>query len=108
MESPYDKLKRTTLKDLLEIRGGNACNQPRRELIAELTELDQSLTMTEALMSVSKVKNRIVGERLSWFSLNPTMELIQQTMAQVDVEIRKARAHKLSLCTPQQNPSAGM
>ncbi|CAH2322204.1 Hypothetical predicted protein [Pelobates cultripes] len=64
--------------------------------------------MTETPMSASEEKNQIVRERLSWFGLNPTVELIQQTMAQVDVEIREARAHEMNLNPPQQNPAAGM
>ncbi|CAH2256415.1 Hypothetical predicted protein [Pelobates cultripes] len=60
--------------------------------------------MTEAPMSASEEKNSIVRERLSWFGPKQIMELIQQTMAQVDVEIREARAHKLNLCTPPAKP----
>ncbi|CAH2218625.1 Hypothetical predicted protein, partial [Pelobates cultripes] len=103
MESAYDKLKRTTLKDLLESRGGNASNRPRRELIAELTELDQSFTMAEAPTTTGDEKTRIVRERLSLYGLNPSIELVQQLMAEADEDIQKARDHELRLVTTHRN-----
>ncbi|CAH2306643.1 Hypothetical predicted protein [Pelobates cultripes] len=50
MENQYAKLKKPTLKDLLESRGWSASNRPRKELIAdplELDEMDQSVESPE-------------------------------------------------------------
>ncbi|CAH2284473.1 Hypothetical predicted protein [Pelobates cultripes] len=109
MESNYKKLKRTTLKELLESRGGNASNQPRRELIADLTELDQSFTMTEPTVMPSDKKTRIVRERLPLYGPNPSVELVQQLMAEAEAEAeadtQRARPHELSVLTAQHGPT---
>ncbi|CAH2293228.1 Hypothetical predicted protein, partial [Pelobates cultripes] len=57
MESQYEKLKRPTLKDLLESWGRIASNQPWRDLIADLLELDEPDRTTEmAKLNVSNLE----------------------------------------------------
>ncbi|CAH2284070.1 Hypothetical predicted protein, partial [Pelobates cultripes] len=43
------KLKKLTLKNLLESHGRTASNQPCRELKVELVEIDQTTTMSEPI-----------------------------------------------------------
>ncbi|CAH2276815.1 Hypothetical predicted protein, partial [Pelobates cultripes] len=94
MENTCDKLKRTTPKDLLESRGGNASNRPRAELIAELTEMDQCFTMADAPTTAGDEKTRIVRERFAFLGPNSSIELVQQTLAQVEAEMQLARAER--------------
>ncbi|CAH2281719.1 Hypothetical predicted protein [Pelobates cultripes] len=104
MESNYDRLKRTTLKDLLESRGGTASNRHRRELIAELTKLDQSFTVAEPRVPPRDEKTRIVREKLLLFGPNPSEERIIQIMAYIDAEIQAAKEYeirRITISTPQ-------
>ncbi|CAH2324774.1 Hypothetical predicted protein [Pelobates cultripes] len=52
--------------------------------------------MAETPTMSSDEKTRIVLERLSLYGPNPSMELVQQLMAEADEDIRKARAHELN------------
>ncbi|CAH2278592.1 Hypothetical predicted protein, partial [Pelobates cultripes] len=62
--------------------------------------------MAEAPTTTGNAKTRIVQERLSLYGPNPSMELVQQLMAEADEDIQKARAHELSLVTAHRNADA--
>ncbi|CAH2317124.1 Hypothetical predicted protein [Pelobates cultripes] len=64
--------------------------------------------MAEAPMTAGDEKTRIVQGRLSLYGPNPSIELVQQLMAEADEDIQKARAHELSLVTAHHNIDSTM
>ncbi|CAH2223583.1 Hypothetical predicted protein, partial [Pelobates cultripes] len=56
--------------------------------------MDQSFTMADAPTTTGDEKTRIVCERLAFFRPNPSIELVQQTIAQVKAEMQEARAKR--------------
>ncbi|CAH2320912.1 Hypothetical predicted protein [Pelobates cultripes] len=107
-KEPYNDLMMDTHQSLCSlVEVGTQAVRPRRELIAELTDMDQSFT------TAGDEKTMIVRERLAFSGLNPSIELVQQTLGQVEAEMQVARAerqadqeHELNLLRAQQAPVA--
>ncbi|CAH2319378.1 Hypothetical predicted protein, partial [Pelobates cultripes] len=53
--------------------------------------------MAEPTVTPSDEKIRIVRERLPLYGPNPSVELVQQLMAEAEADIQRARAHELNL-----------
>ncbi|CAH2251921.1 Hypothetical predicted protein, partial [Pelobates cultripes] len=106
MEGWYTQLKRNTLKELLEVHGRSASNKAKRVIIAELMELDRGnlAAATSTVRENESPTNKEIRERLAWFRLNPTAEIILQVMnlvteeakqkAQLELQIRLAETQR--------------
>ncbi|PIO29053.1 hypothetical protein AB205_0122610 [Aquarana catesbeiana] len=85
MEAQYERLKLSSLKDLLENRGRLANNHKKRDIIAELVEMDRAErpNITERPSVTDRTPeeasfDRAVNIRLAHYGPNPTAEIIDR------------------------------
>ncbi|KAM8966957.1 uncharacterized protein RCH25_025618 [Pelodytes ibericus] len=97
----YERLKRPTLKDLLESRG------PRRELTAELVEIDQNNLMANANAPKGEEDEiqRIMQGRLTLYGPNPPTEVVTQLLSAAMEEARDKGAYHLQVLTAPRSES---
>ena len=91
MAQHYERLKRTTLKDLLEARGQVASNKKKATLIAELMEGDQTSSMANVSQEEAEFQQKVMW-RLNLYGPNPTPEMVTQVLEQVSAERRAQQA----------------
>ncbi|CAH2221404.1 Hypothetical predicted protein [Pelobates cultripes] len=99
METGYAQPKRTTLKKLLEARGGIASSKAKRTLISELMELDrENLAVASPAVHAEETEQmREIRELLSLFSPNPTPEIILRIILNADTKAKAQRALQVHL-----------
>ncbi|XP_040182571.1 uncharacterized protein LOC120915831 [Rana temporaria] len=91
MAQHYERLKRTTLKDLLEARGQVASNKKKATLIAELMEGDQTSSMANVSQEEAEFQQKVMW-RLNLYGPNPPPEMVTQVLEQVSAERRAQQA----------------
>ncbi|PIO14719.1 hypothetical protein AB205_0152450 [Aquarana catesbeiana] len=84
MEAQYEWLKRFNLKDLLENRGRPANNRKKRDIIAELVEMDgaERPSVTDRTPEEASF-DRAVNRRLAHYGPNPRAEIIDRVISAV-------------------------
>lgn len=83
----YEKLKRATLKDLLEARGQSASNKKRATLITELMESDQASSAVGVSREEAEFQQKVIW-RLSQLGPNPPQDIVVRIMEQVSASQR--------------------
>ncbi|XP_077148222.1 uncharacterized protein LOC143808930 [Ranitomeya variabilis] len=92
MENNYQKLKRTTLKDLVEARGLIASNKTKADLIAAIMEHDSAAPPN---VNVEETEfQREVKNRLAFYGPNPAVEIIREVMADVRTDLKEKMAER--------------
>lgn len=92
MEHHYARLKRSTLKDLLEARGKVSSNKSKATLITELMEIDQA-SNPPADTSEATEFQRDVQWRLALYGTHPPQEVISQVLREVS-QLRMAELQR--------------
>ncbi|XP_073520136.1 uncharacterized protein [Phyllobates terribilis] len=87
MEDIYRKLKRNTLKNLVEARGLTASNKTKADLIAAIMELDNATTSNGNVEETEF--QREVKSRLALYAPNPAVQIIDKVMADVRTDLDK-------------------
>ena len=85
MEAQYERLKLSSLKDLLENRGRPANNRKKRDIIAELVEMDRAERPSVTDRTPEEASfDRAVKRGLAQYGPNPPPEIINLVIAAVE------------------------